>query len=102
MESDMHSRLSISVNQDVLVTAGDAFIAMGAKATGTLIGGATGTPIGAKVGYGVGLGTDVVTTGASIVYDYGRVFGSMPNYITAGVSVSPDTFGKGVIIIWSP
>jgi hypothetical protein len=90
----------VSVNQDVLVTAGDAFIALGGKTSGALIGSATGTPAGAAVGYGIGLGTDVITTGASLVYDYNRVFGSTPNYITAGVSVSPDTFGKGVIVIW--
>jgi hypothetical protein len=82
----------IGTNQDVLVTAGDAFIALGAKAVGAVVGG--------EVGYVVGLGTDMVTTGVSLVYDYNRVYGTMPNYLTLGVSVSPDTFGKGVIIIW--
>jgi hypothetical protein len=82
----------ISVNQDVLVTAGDAFIALGGKTAGAVAGG--------PIGYGVGLGTDFVTTGASLVYDYNRVWGTTPNYVTAGVSVSPETFGKGVIVIW--
>ena len=82
----------VSVNQDVLVTTGDAAIALGGKGIGALVGGLPG--------YGVGLGIDVATTGTSLVYDYNRVFGSTPNYISAGVSVSSNSFGKGVIILW--
>jgi RHS repeat-associated protein len=83
----------LSVNQDVLVTAGDAIGALAAKGVfGILTGGG---------GIVAGKGVDVVTTGASAVYDYNRVFGSTPNYITAGISVEfDDTFGDGVIMLW--
>ena len=76
----------ISVNQDILVIAGDASIAAGAKAIGALTG----------AGYLVSL----VTTGVSVVYDGNRVFGSMSNYGTTGISVSSDSFGQPVTIIW--
>ena len=84
--------IMISVNQDVLVTAGDAGVALGAKVVGGIVAG--------PAGYAAGLGTDVVTTGASLVYDYNRVFGSLPNYVTVGVSVIPESFGQAVIVIW--
>ncbi len=84
---------TVSVNQDVLFTTGDAVTAAAAKAVFGLLGG----PAGVVAGKGV----DVVTTGASLAYDYSRVFGSTPNYITVGISVNFDeTFGNAVIMIW--
>ena len=85
----------VTVNQDVIVTAGDAGIAGLVKIAGA---GTTG-----PIGYLVGEGTDVVTTGASLVYDGSRVFGNVQNHVSVGFAVtSTDQVNSGdvVILIW--
>lgn len=85
----------VTINQDVIVTAGDAGIAILGKLGASAVAG--------PVGYLVGEGTDVVTTGASLVYDGNRVFGDLKNYVSTGVAVtSTDQINSGdnVILIW--
>jgi hypothetical protein len=84
----------VTVNQDVIFTAGDAGVAGLVKIAGA---GTTG-----PLGYLAGLGTDVVTTGASLVYDGSRVFGNVQNHVSAGIAVtSTDQVNSGDVVILS-
>jgi hypothetical protein len=85
----------LTANQDVIVTAGDAGLAGLAK----IVGGAVGGP----AGYAVGEGADVITTGASILYDGNRNFGSLKSYISVGVAITTTeqiNCGDTLILIW--
>ncbi|HEY9824445.1 MAG TPA: hypothetical protein V6D19_03295 [Stenomitos sp.] len=93
--SDPSLPYMVTVNQDVIFTAGDA----GGAGLVKIVGGATTGPIG----YLVGEGTDVLTTGASIVYDSSRVFGNLNNYVSVGISItSTDQINSGdvVVLLW--
>ena len=61
-----------------------------AKALGA---GATSGP-----GYGAGLVIDLVTTGASVVYDWKDLKGQNHNYVSAGLSVT----GHPTVILFPP
>jgi hypothetical protein len=85
----------VTINQDVMVTAGDAGIAGLVKIAGTGVSG--------PIGYLIGEGTDVVTTGVSVVYDGSRVFGNMNNYVSAGIAITSTEeiySGDVVILVW--
>ena len=92
-----HSSLPymLTINQDVIFTTGDA----GAAGAAKIIGSAAAGPSG----YLAGVGSDVLTTGASLVYDGNRVFGELKNYVSLGVAVtSTDQINSGdtLILMW--
>jgi hypothetical protein len=69
------------INQDVIVTTGDAFAPVGAALIGAL-------PTGGLGAVQASIGTDIVTSGGSYLYDIGRLTGNIPNIVSVGTDFS--------------
>ena len=61
---------------------------------------AVGAGLAGPAGYGGGLIVDAGTTGASVLYDSGRILGLVPNFVKAGVTYSEDTGVVPVVILY--